>query len=1169
VKIRRLDLIAFGPFDNRTLDLGDGDGGLVVIYGDNEDGKSTTLRAVRSLLYGIGERPRDAYRFSDYSQLRVGGTLCRKSGEEISFIRRKTRKSPLLKAGTEEPLPDDTLEPFVGGVDEDEFSKRYGIDHAELVEGGRGIRDQTGDIGKALFSAATGTASIKRILEKLVSDASELFRPRAPKTRIYALLSEHAERAKEAKNSALPTAEWTKLRQERDSVAQQRSRQDEERRLLDQEKSKLERVRRVRPLLDKLDQMNDELAALGDVVDLPEDFEQLRGLALADKRKAGSDLQKIAAKRDPLEKAATVDLPTSVLERASAIALLGKKLGAYDQAQDDRPVQDAKRRQHINNVCERLKSIQPGLAIEKADSLRPLLALDRTVQQFASQYEKLATEDWQTQRDFERKKERLDRLQEELSKIFEQRDPKQLSVAIREAQRAGEVDDQIQEQTDKCEEIKSKCGLQLERLDLWKGSAEKLDRVPLPTEESVKHYEREFDKITKDLQTNAEKQRETEEHQRRVERQISTLVHGGQVPSVHDLQNARELRDEGWSLVRRHYIQKEKVEKDLRKYADQRALEDVYEEAVEQADEVADRLRSDADRVQKVEVLKEQVADQARKLNELREEERDLQAMEASLQGEWAEIWTTVGIDDPRSPKEMAAWLARVEKLRENLERLRVAERDRAALIQKRATSLKALKAQIEALGESTDGLATDDLRSVLDEAQELVERVKHGLARRQELTSGVQDAVGELRRAEEDAKEVQGRRARWQREWEAETREFTFLNDRSVPRVQTALEQLKALFADHDKADEVERRIYGIDKRIAEFEEEVDAFAESIGQPRGGQIFSQYVAGLNDSLTRAREIETQLKTVRKQQQDLDAEEIEARAMLGDAEARLAELRRQAKVENDDDLLAAGTRSNKMRELKSAIASQRELISQAGDSRSIDELRSGVQGIDVDTLDAQIAQKESAIVQLDEERSRTAEHEGALKSQVEATDGSAAAADASERAAMVLAQMRDEVRTYLKLRTATLILQNQIETYRQENQTPVLKRAGELFATLTLGSFKGLRDDVDDNDQPALKGVRPDNLEVGVEGMSDGARDQLYLALRLATLEHDLEKRESMPLIVDDILIGFDDARTEACLKVLADLAERMQVLVFTHHRRVAEIAMDLAKDRRIAVREI
>ena len=44
-----------------------------------------------------------------------------------------------------------------------------------------------------------------------------------------------------------------------------------------------------------------------------------------------------------------------------------------------------------------------------------------------------------------------------------------------------------------------------------------------------------------------------------------------------------------------------------------------------------------------------------------------------------------------------------------------------------------------------------------------------------------------------------------------------------------------------------------------------------------------------------------------------------------------------------------------------------------------------------------------------------------------------------------------------------------------------------------------------------------------MEGMSNGTRDQLYLALRLASLEKYMESSEPMPFIVDDILVDFDD----------------------------------------------
>jgi uncharacterized protein YhaN len=55
--------------------------------------------------------------------------------------------------------------------------------------------------------------------------------------------------------------------------------------------------------------------------------------------------------------------------------------------------------------------------------------------------------------------------------------------------------------------------------------------------------------------------------------------------------------------------------------------------------------------------------------------------------------------------------------------------------------------------------------------------------------------------------------------------------------------------------------------------------------------------------------------------------------------------------------------------------------------------------------------------------------------------------------------------------------------------------------------------------------------EVPVEGMSDGTRDQLYLALRIAALEQHFRANGPMPVVADDLLINFDDRRAAAALR--------------------------------------
>jgi uncharacterized protein YhaN len=171
-------------------------------------------------------------------------------------------------------------------------------------------------------------------------------------------------------------------------------------------------------------------------------------------------------------------------------------------------------------------------------------------------------------------------------------------------------------------------------------------------------------------------------------------------------------------------------------------------------------------------------------------------------------------------------------------------------------------------------------------------------------------------------------------------------------------------------------------------------------------------------------------------------------------------------------------------------------------------------------------------------------------------DGDDRAAEAAEAIQDTLAQLQADVGRYSTLRLAAAVLRRGIERYREKNQGPVLARAGRLFAGLTDGSFAGLQiDDDGDGAGAVLKGVRPDGRIVGVEGMSNGSHDQLYLALRLASLESWLLTHEPIPFVVDDILLNFDDPRALAALRALAELSGRTQVLFFTHHRHLVELA--------------
>ena len=72
--------------------------------------------------------------------------------------------------------------------------------------------------------------------------------------------------------------------------------------------------------------------------------------------------------------------------------------------------------------------------------------------------------------------------------------------------------------------------------------------------------------------------------------------------------------------------------------------------------------------------------------------------------------------------------------------------------------------------------------------------------------------------------------------------------------------------------------------------------------------------------------------------------------------------------------------------------------------------------------------------------------------------------------------------------------------------------------------------------------------------LSGGAAQQLYLAARLAMCDLALPQEEPCPILLDDVLDTFDDARAKLALTCFLETAQRRQVLLFTCHSREKEL---------------
>jgi len=181
VKFLRLTFRCFGPFEEQTLDFSGG-GGIHLIFGLNEAGKSCSLRGLLAFLFGFPQSG-DDFRFK-YSQFRVHAVLENAAGQTLECIRRKGNRDTLRKADDKTALAEQDLNAFLGGLDEARFKQLFGLDASRLVEGGRTIVDGKGELGEALFAAGAGMKGLRALSKKLEDLQRDLYRSGGKNQRI-------------------------------------------------------------------------------------------------------------------------------------------------------------------------------------------------------------------------------------------------------------------------------------------------------------------------------------------------------------------------------------------------------------------------------------------------------------------------------------------------------------------------------------------------------------------------------------------------------------------------------------------------------------------------------------------------------------------------------------------------------------------------------------------------------------------------------------------------------------------------------------------------------------------------------------------------------------------------------------------------------------------------
>ena len=122
------------------------------------------------------------------------------------------------------------------------------------------------------------------------------------------------------------------------------------------------------------------------------------------------------------------------------------------------------------------------------------------------------------------------------------------------------------------------------------------------------------------------------------------------------------------------------------------------------------------------------------------------------------------------------------------------------------------------------------------------------------------------------------------------------------------------------------------------------------------------------------------------------------------------------------------------------------------------------------------------------------------------------------------------------------------QRFREQHQPDVVRRASSYLSQITSGRYSRI---VMSEDQQAIRIYSPEAgefIDPAKSRLSQGTIEQVFLSLRLGLVDHLDPKGETLPLLLDETFVNWDHDRLVRGLSVLAQVADRRQLILFTCH---------------------
>ncbi|MBE6442244.1 MAG: hypothetical protein E7022_07970 [Desulfovibrio desulfuricans] len=534
----------------------------------------------------------------------------------------------------------------------------------------------------------------------------------------------------------------------------------------------------------------------------------------------------------------------------------------------------------------------------------------------------------------------------------------------------------------------------------------------------------------------------------------------------------------------------------------------------------------------------------------------------------WHEFMLGLRVSNVPSPEGAAAFFARAESARMAFGAVSAAKAELRALDDELRTvdeRMRAVPAVLERLQDASDADSlTRAARQVLESCREA------DAAREQRIKAeaALQNARNELRRAGlrqceagEELRRCEERLETSRAQWQEALRGLGLGEGLAPETVREAFNYMENCLAAEAALEQARSRMAQTRTELAALRDPLDALITRLGrQPEtDADGRPDWLVTLDNALAEA-EAASQAND-RRQHLDNAVSEAEdecrvAEAALESARSAESSLLAVAGAADEEDFL----RQAALHEEREALARRRQDLEDAlrlaADRTPWQDFLAAFEAADQEAQERRCAAIGEELAEMRGREETLVQRTAELGGKVDALAHTDELSQLLQREAALVDSMERMAFDWSRMALARGILEAAKRTFEQERQPEVIRQASRIFSRITGRRWQGISASLEDSSLTVL----PEQGEpVSPENLSRGAREQAYLALRLAYIANHAAHAAPLPIIMDEVLVNFDPRRAERTARAFVELTgsgqnEAHQLFYFTCQPHMAEL---------------